>query len=315
MATSSTRDAGDAVVLLPALGGVLGASPELAALLARADRLPDAESGREAVVSRHLTWRPKGPLPVAALSRLAERGDAEGAVWLRADPGHARADVAALRLLRCGDLDLLPEETASLLRELRPLFGDAGYELSATAPSRWYLRGIATDDWPRLPEPARVIGDDLSRHLPEGPGGAKWRRLLNEAQVLLHQHPVNHGRAARGKLTANTLWFWGGGRLPDAVTCHARVVASDDPVLRVLATRAGAPVTSLADALADPAGALLDAQSAPAFGLLREGLSRLLAGLGAHALVAETLDGARFRWRRRHRWRFWRRPLRPAEAA
>jgi hypothetical protein len=36
-------------------------------------------------------------------------------------------------------------------------------------------------------------------------------RLMSEAQMLLHQHPVNHERELRGEPLANSLWLWGGG--------------------------------------------------------------------------------------------------------
>jgi hypothetical protein len=50
-------------------------------------------------------------------------------------------------------------------------------------------------------------------------GGADrgvWLRLQSEAQMLLHDHPVNRERAARGWPPLNSLWFWGGGALPPA---------------------------------------------------------------------------------------------------
>jgi len=39
----------------------------------------------------------------------------------------------------------------------------------------------------------------------------KWRRLQNELQMLLHDHPVNAAREARGELAINGIWFWGAG--------------------------------------------------------------------------------------------------------
>jgi hypothetical protein len=43
-----------------------------------------------------------------------------------------------------------------------------------------------------------VLGDDLFSHLPEGEGGRRWRALMTEAQVLLHNHSWNQQRAAQG---------------------------------------------------------------------------------------------------------------------
>ena len=41
-----------------------------------------------------------------------------------------------------------------------------------------------------------------------------FRTQLNELQMLLFEHPVNQAREARGELTVNSLWLWGGGGLP-----------------------------------------------------------------------------------------------------
>ena len=49
----------------------------------------------------------------------------------------------------------------------------------------------------------------------------RFRAELNELQMLLHEHPVNQAREARGELPVNSLWLWGGGSLP--VTCATPV--------------------------------------------------------------------------------------------
>jgi hypothetical protein len=40
-----------------------------------------------------------------------------------------------------------------------------------------------------------------------------WRTRMNEIQMLLHDHPVNQAREARGERAINGLWCWGGGKL------------------------------------------------------------------------------------------------------
>jgi len=56
----------------------------------------------------------------------------------------------------------------------------------------------------------RTAGRPLDSHLPEGPRGAEWRRWLTEAQMLLHEHPLNQQREARGLRPLNALWLSGG---------------------------------------------------------------------------------------------------------
>src|SRR5262249_36634556 len=154
-------------------------------------------------------------VPAAALTRSLDANDAAGAIWLRADPCHVVPDAAAVRMLAWGNLALSSEESAELARALKPLFGDAGFPLEATLPQRWYLRCPASARLPHFTAAADVLGADLLTHFPHGDNERQWRHLLNEAQVILHNHPVNQRRAQRGQVTANSVWFWGAGALPD----------------------------------------------------------------------------------------------------
>lgn len=305
-------------LLLPArerlhAGSVL---PErLARLLGRADRLPDATPGRDAQLLRAFDVLPQR-IPVAPITRQMDAGDGHHGAWLRADPAHVRADMGSARMLACGELRLDAEEADALVAALRPLFGDEGFPISAPVPSRWYLMLPAQSQLPAFAPPQVVLGDDLHAHMPEGDAGRRWRRLLNEAQVILHNHPLNARRAAAGKLPVNSLWFWGAGSLPDHVRANGQRYASVDPLVLALARLATAPVVAL-----DPVA--LDAEQGPTtidLATLRDvaeleapWLTAALVALAAGRFAAIDLDfadGARFVWRHSHRWRLWRRPAR-----
>lgn len=295
-------------VLLPPLAVVGRDAPAaFRTLLARADRLEDGARGRAAALARAFSPTPNRPLAVAPVLRDVECGDAGDAIWICADPGHARADAGALRLLRCGDLDLARAEADALVRELKPLFGDAGFELSAPAPNRWFLRAIASDQYPESPDPEDILGDDLEAHLPGGRDAPKWRRLLNEAQVVLHNHEVNVARASRGALPANTPWFWGGGRRPELARGF-RSSMTTDRVASALARAAGA-VRFEPHALPEvDVPALVECWSPVAWTwFCREGHAQLARAIRrGGALECEAWSGERWRWRPAHRWRFWR---------
>ncbi|KAG1322350.1 hypothetical protein G6F63_013417 [Rhizopus arrhizus] len=141
----------------------------------------------------------------------------------------------------------------ALLPVLQPLFADAGFVLDAPDPSRWYLRLPIDLALPEFDNPDEVLGDDLFSHLPEGEGGRRWRALMTEAQVLLHNHSWNQQRVAQGQQPINSLWFWGGGVMPVSVsTAHAQV-RSRDALLQGLALAAGVAVDGeqAVDALVD----------------------------------------------------------------
>lgn len=285
-----------------------------ARLLGRADRLPLGDGGREAQLLRHFDLLPRG-WPIAALTRQADAGDAAGSAWLRADPAWIRPDINGARLLACGfDLRLTAEDSAALLPALRPLFGDAGFPIDAPDPSRWYLRLPAGAQLPAFTPPSEALGTELSEQLgDDGPGARRWRALLNEAQIALHNHPWNAARVERGLAPVNSVWFWGAGVLPDHVRSAHSAVATGEEELRALAIASGARVMAPAAAFDPASGAtLVDLRALRDLRLfadawLRPALSAV-AGGGLDALALDLGDGACYRFARGQRWRFWRRP-------
>lgn len=305
-----------ATLLLPAARrfGRQVLSAAISRTFGRAQRLPDAGEGRQALLLRHFQLVPNH-WPVAALTREADAGDASGAAWLRADPCHVLPDINGARLLASGEsLGLTHEDTAALLPALRPLFGDAGMPIDAPEPSRWYLRLPREAKWPVFTAPDEALGTDLFDHLPSGPEARRWRTLLSEAQVVLHNHPWNAQRVERGKPAINSLWFWGGGVLPDHVRpAHAAYRGDDELAIslahagRILAPPQQAFVVPEADTLFD----LVSHRDLAS--MERDWLAPAISAVHVGALSAlciDSEDGMRLRLERAHRWRFWRKPRR-----
>jgi hypothetical protein len=272
---------------------------EAARWLARADR-DDAEPGESAQLQRYFDLLPRG-WPVAAITRALDADDAHLHRWLRADPAHVRPDLAGARVMAIGELGLTLAEATELAQPLRPVFGDLGFQLSVPHPARWYVAIPVDAKLPAFASPEEVLGADLLAHLPDGPDGRRWRALLNEAQVILHNHPMNQARAAAGKPTVNSLCFWGAGKLPDHVRCMHADIRSDEPTLAALAKLA-------AQASAPPSGGtVLDLRTrrdwAAVVGIVREALGEPVE------LRLDFADGAVFVLRPGQRWRLWRRPL------
>jgi hypothetical protein len=302
-----------ATLLLPARARFAGQPlPDaLARVLGRADRLPDGEPGERAQLLRHFELLPRG-WPVAALTRQRDAGDAAGASWLRADPAHVRPDINGARLLGIGEaLQLAQDDVDALLPALRPLFGDAGFTLDAPSPSRWYLRLPREAKLPAFADPADALGADLFEHLPDGQEGRRWRALLSEAQVVLHNHPHNADRVARGLPAVNSLWFWGAGVLPDHVRSPCARVRSEDLLLDALARAAG---NAGGKPGLEDGSVLVDYRALASFD------AGFLAWIDAATdgklarLTLDFADGMRREIRRGQRWRFWRRPAHDLQA-
>jgi len=60
--------------------------------------------------------------------------------------------------------------------------------------------------------PHDINGQPVSRHWPAGQGQERVQAIMDQAQALLAEHPVNRRRRARGEAWATHIWLWGQGR-------------------------------------------------------------------------------------------------------
>lgn len=299
--------ASELILLLPEQRRFAGqkVSPAVGRVLARADVL-DGQPGEKAQLERYFNVLPHG-WPMAAISRQADAGDAGPNAWLRADPVHVRPDINGVRLMAWGNLGLTEEEADEFLQPLRPLFGDVGFPLSAPVPDRWYLQLPPDAPFPAFSTPTEGLGEDLLAHLPDGPQARRWRVLLTEAQVVLHNHPRNARRIAEGRLPVNSVWFWGGGRVPDSVQSPATAALSTDAELLALAGLAG-----LASSPQQSGSSLLDLRDHRDWSLLEGGeLAEALGGWKRRygSLRLDFSDGRTYRIAQGQQWRLLRRPV------
>ena len=306
-----------AILLLPAWAvfGRQGVSPGLAKAFGRADASVVGSSGSDAQLIRHFVATPARWAP-AALTRQADVGDAAGAAWLRADPAHVRPEMTGARLLGIGErLSLTQDDVDALLPALKPVFGDSGFALDAPTPARWYLKLLREAKFPQFSPPDEALGEDLFEHQPGGPEGRRWRALLNEVQIVLHNHPWNAQRAERGLVPVNALWVWGGGVLPDRIVGAAQHACSDDDLVQALSRIAGGSAQPLPQQFpaASPAGSDSHLYDLRRFrdlaALQRDWLLPALDALrtgACSALAIDSADGSRLQLVRGQRWRFWR---------
>lgn len=177
--------------------------------------------------------------PVAALTAAVDGLPAETGWWLRADPVHLQLQRNHTRLLAAPALTLDARESAELAAALNAHFSGEGLELLAPHPARWYFR---QDENPGLtaPVPGALAGRPLPRNPLTGSRASYWHRVQTEAQMLLHEHPVNQAREARGLPTANSLLLWGGGHKPAVPGRHFSQLWSNDALAIALALQAGA---------------------------------------------------------------------------
>ncbi|WP_189453440.1 phosphoglycerate mutase [Cognatilysobacter bugurensis] len=259
--------------------------------------------------------------PAAAVTRARDAGDAAGACWLRADPAFVRAEINGARLLAHGEaLGLDREQADALMRPLRLLFGDAGFVLDAPVPSRWYLRLPTGVSLPRFASPDEALGADLFEHLPADAAapadGRRWRALLSEAQVTLHNHPVNADRAQRGFAPVNSVWFWGAGAAPDRVSASIDAIYGADDATDAFGHAAAIERRPLPSQWGDTLAAhrcAIDLRGLRDISALHERWVEPAArALDARRVTEVRVlfeDGLEYRLASMQRWRVWRRPV------
>ena len=154
--------------------------------------------------NRPLRPEDDGRLPLQAWSL----GDTSGAAWARLSPFHGVVGADRITLMSPSDLRLGEAESRALFDSIRPLFDSESVQLHWHGPLHWRL-GHESLQGLSCASRLRAEGDSVQHWQGRTPLSASrlLRRLQNEAQMVLHGHPVNQARETRGEPTVNSLWL------------------------------------------------------------------------------------------------------------
>lgn len=147
-------------------------------------------------------------LAIAPVTLQADGVAPGAAVWMRADPVHLllRREQMVLQ----GGLRLSADEARALCASLNAHFAQEHLHFIAPHPQRWYVSMDAVPEMRALPL-AQVVGRNIHKLMPQGADALRWNQLVNEIQMLFHEHAVNLAREVCGELAVNSVWLWGGG--------------------------------------------------------------------------------------------------------
>jgi hypothetical protein len=297
--------------------GALPRLPALEQLLARGERRQVEDADFRGWILGRAGFPAARSLPLAAVV-AARPGH-----WALATPLQLLAGLERVNLHPAGAPLLEPAELQALVASFNNVLGGEGLALEALHSGQCLLSlpraMVATTH-----DPGPLAGREASGWLPAGPDGAWLRRLMTEAQMLLHEHPVNLARVARGAQPVNALWLWGlgGGELP-APAAPLSPLASDDDFLRALWRRHGGRIEAAPEGLAATLMAKRDAVGVVTLALgglaadpvqaLQQVEERWFAPLAAAlaggrlGAVRIFLAGQEVEFAARHRFRVWRR--------
>jgi hypothetical protein len=299
--------------------------PALETILARADVEVQEFSDTDELRFALFGVEPVQALPIGALTYVSDHGHlAIGKDYcLRADPVTLWADMARVIMTSYGFADLDETERDEIEITVRSVLLEEGMDFGSSHPERWTIALERPLEF-AFPPLQKALGVDIGEVLPEHPEALRWRRILNEIQVALHACPVNVKRRREGRQEINSVWFWGGGYLPEPSGKPSYCVAfSNHPVSRGLALVHECQLMNLSDTenlqgmvadLTRPAKFLID--WAPLPGRARAPLAQLdslasvlLSLVSHHGLTLDLYAGNGTHWtfNRLDALRFWRR--------
>ncbi|KIO49300.1 phosphoglycerate mutase [Nitrosospira sp. NpAV] len=217
--------------------------PGLESLLAKSLRTEDKPVPVEAWLCRAFGVPKQRDWPVAPITLDTDGAGSikvGGDYWVRADPVHLRIERDQILLGDSRVFRISMEEAEQFTRLLNQHFAGSGQEMVFVPirPDRWYLRATAIPpaETHLLSE---VVNKGINELLPFGTNNTSWHALFNEVQMVLHEHPLNQSREARGEPAINGTWFWGGGVMPQSMTSPYTHVWSDDVLAAALALASG----------------------------------------------------------------------------
>jgi hypothetical protein len=298
--------------------------PGLDMLLARARREAIPQTDLETSLCQAFGISRQHDWPIAAIA-LAQSGCQPGGdYWLRADPVHVRIERDRVILSEIAEPS--PDEARLLCEALSAHFGEV-FSPQPLRPGAWVVRITGHPEISTTPL-SLAAGQHIDPLLPSGSDAMQWRKLLNEAQMLLFSHPVNQAREARGETVINSVWLWGGGQLPETSGQSSHTVLCDQFDWRALAEFAGARAGTLPEkwSLEIPEDALV-ILDAPHRHLRRGDFEAWLAAMqdfehnwlqpllasGRPFGLDDPLQGSSLSWRSAYRWKFWRRAPKPVQ--
>ncbi len=105
-------------------------------------------------------------------------------------------------------------EAHELVQTLQKELGNAEFEFHAGVGYRHLMVWRGGKDGMKGTPPHDITGKSILDYLPTGDGADTLNNIMNHAQMVLHNHPVNVKRVEEGHLPANSIWLWGHGKTP-----------------------------------------------------------------------------------------------------
>ena len=189
----------------------------------------DPEHALEASLCKQFGIKKQADWPLAPLALLGEEAQQAAGYWFVVHPVHF---VLQRDYFTLGDAVPLNAMEAELLAAaLNQHFTQDGLRFVTSKTSDFLYLHVNDEVDVSTYSLSEAMGRDVGKYMPHGKHGMKFQALLNEVQMLLHDHPINQALEKRGLLAVNSLWLSGGGCFeainPSAQTPAFQLFAND----------------------------------------------------------------------------------------
>ena len=168
-----------------------------------------AEHAFEASLCKQFGVKKQTDWPLAALALVGEGAQQKAGYWFLAHPVHF---VLQRDFFTLGDaVSLTVDETELLVGDFNQHFFQDGLRFVPSKSGEFLYLHVNDDVDVATYLLSEAMGRDVGKHMPQGKDGMKFQALLNEVQMLLHDHPINQAREHQGLMAVNSLWLSGGG--------------------------------------------------------------------------------------------------------
>ena len=200
----------------------------------------------EAVVSVRQGLLPNPDYPIAAIAADADGLQVGDAYWLRADPVHLMLQRDSFSLSEPVPLQVTHAHAEKIITSLNQHFKADDMIFVLGKSGAWYLRLEQQPDI-QTSLPAVALDRNIYQFMPTGVNASKWLSYINQVQMLLHEHTVNDARESMHAPAINSVWFSGGGLMPQQVAAEngACLILADSPWYQGLAKHSGASIAPL----------------------------------------------------------------------
>lgn len=197
----------------------------------------------ESMLIQAMGWSGLKTLPFA--HAYTAQGEQTSDNYLLFRPIHLKADMHSAIVLPIDTNQVNDHDISIIINDLKELF-KVDCDVSKVGEGLWLMRLKQCTPAQHYPHYLSVIGRKSDPFVQQSKQYLPWYQLINEMQMFMHQHEINHNRIESGLLPVNSLWFWGAGNLSQLAAVNINWYC-DDPLLKQFATVANINCATLDD--------------------------------------------------------------------